>query len=619
MRKRVLRKKILAALAAGVVFCSGHAWAAEDTSQDTNFQFDKIIVTADRVSQTVGEAPANVTVITGAEIKQKGARTLAEVLTGVSGVSVKAYGDTGQAAYAYIFGTERVVVLVDGIRMNLPQGVSSGAGGIDVNTLLLGDNIDRIEIVRGGASTLYGADAVGGVINIITKKGSNSDKTTATVAGGNYGTRLYELSAGGTENKTHWHLTGTKDTTDGQRSNSAYEGKKAALRVDQDLSENEGLHFTYDYYGSHAGMPDGLSAASSAYSLTDFQNVLRHYWSLGYTKQHGAGSRTLRYYDNEQVYSGESYAEVFRHQSTVRALEYQDSAQWSVANLVAWGGEWRQEQVKSTGEQDAWRDRTTKAVYLQNHFQLNTASKLTLGVRRDENNVYGTHWLPQAAYMYQINSKTSYFANWAKTFKAPTFDDLYGYYYSGYMVGNVNLKPESGWTAETGIKSRLSAASELSVSVFKREISDAIEWAYNASSYTWKPENIEQYKATGVNTSIITKLSPQVTTDFGYTYLESCDQTGADVGDPRHSIHLGINVQHENWTQAVYGVYQDKTGTGTSRVGGHFIINANTNYSLKKGTILFLTIKNLLDKPYQEVYDYPASRRTVLFGIKESL
>ena len=165
----------------------------------------------------------------------------------------------------------------------------------------------------------------------------------------------------------------------------------------------------------------------------------------------------------------------------------------------------------------------------------------------------------------------------------------------------------------------MSVVSELSVSLFKREITDAIKWAYNASSYTWTPENINQYKATGVNTSLVTKLSPAVTTDFGYTYLDSCDQTGADVGDPRHSFHLGINIQHESWKQALYGIYQDKTGTGASRVGGHFIINANTNYTLTKDTTLFLTIKNLLDKPYQEVYDYPASRRTVLFGITESL
>ncbi|MBP2649896.1 MAG: cirA 6 [Firmicutes bacterium] len=608
MKNNLLRKKIAVAITVSTVLYASNAWAADDPV----FEFDQVVVTADRITETVGATPANVTVINEAELKNKGARTLADALTGVSGVMVKSYGDTGQAAYPQIFGSDRVVVLVDGIRMNLPQGVSSGAGGIDINTILLGDNIDRIEVVRGGASTLYGADAVGGVINIITKKGSNTDKTTATVAGGNYGARYYELSTGGAEKNTHWQLTGVKDSSDGQRQNSAYEGKNVAFRLDQDLSIGESLNFTYDYYGSHAGLPGSLSSSSA----TDFQDMLRHYWSFGYTKQHIDGSRVLRYYNNDQVYSGYSWGD-FRYKSTVRAFEYQDSAKINNANLLTWGTEWRQDKVESSTEGNGSHDRITNAVYLQNRYTFNKAASLTLGVRRDDNNVYGTHWLPQAAYLYQIDAKTSYFANWAKTFQAPNFDQLYYYSSSswGTYTGNLNLKPESGWTAETGIKSRLSSVSELTVSVFKRNLTDAIKWDSTANTY----ENINQYKATGVNTSIINKLSKKVTTDFGYTYLDSCDQTGADVGDPRHSIHLGINVHDSNWTQAIYGVYQDKTGTGTSRVGGNFIINANTNYSLNKDTTLFLTIKNLLDKQYQQVCDYPASRRTVLLGIKESL
>ncbi|MBP2654568.1 MAG: cirA 6 [Firmicutes bacterium] len=613
MKNRLLRKRIMVALVAGTFLWGSQALAAEDATQDTTFQLDQVTITADRITQTVGETPANVTVITEVELKNKGARTLADALTGVSGIVLKTYGGTGQNAYPYIFGTERVVVLMDGKRMNLPQGVSSGAGGIDVNTILLGDNVDHIEVVRGGASTLYGADAVGGVINIITKKGSSAEKTTATVASGNYGARYYELSTGGQEKNTHWQLSGVKNSGDGQRQNSAYEGKNLSLRLDQDLSASESLNFTYDYYDNHAGMPGSLTYPST----TDFSDILRRNWSIGYTKQHTDGNRTFRYYDNDQVYSGDNSG-VFWHHNTVRAFEYQDSARVNDANLLTWGTEWRQDEVESTSESSTLRDRITRAAYLENQYSFNKAAKMTVGLRRDDNSVYGTHWLPQAGYLYQINAKTSYFANWAKVFKAPTFDDLYYYDGYGYMVGNPDLKPESGWTAETGIKTRLSKISELTVSVFKRDISDAIDWV-NTSGSIWQPININHYKATGLNANIISKVSPNLTTDCGYTYLDSCDQDGADVGDPRHSIHIGVNLQAGKLNQAVYGLYQDKTGLTTSRVSSHFLINFSTKYTLNSATSLFLTVNNLLDKEYQGVYNYPASRRTVLFGVKQTL
>lgn len=608
MRNRLLRRKIAAALAAGTLLCSSQVWAAEDT----NFQLDQVTITAERTNQTVGSTPANVTVITGAELQNKGVRTLADALTGVSGIAVQSYGGAGGKAIPFILGTDRVVVLVDGKRMNLPQGIGVGSGGVDLNTFILGDNIERIEVVHGGASTLYGADAVGGVINIITKKGQSSTQTTTTVAGGNYGGRYYALNTGGQENKTHWLLSGVQDSNDGQRTNSAYKGKNASFRLDQDLAKGESLTFTYDYYGSHAGIPGSLSWPS----LSDFQDILRHNWSLGYVKEHADGSRIFRYYDNDQIYSGENSGS-FWHKNTVRVFEYQDSAKLNAANLLTWGGEWRKDKVVSTGEGNTLRDDITKAVYIQNQYSFNSAAKLTFGLRRDDNSLYGTHWLPQAAYLYQINAKTSYFANWAKVFKAPKFDDLYGD--DGWGdTGNPNLKPETGWTAETGIKSKLSSGSEMTLSVFKRDITDAIRWM-EASDFTFHPQNIDRLKTTGFNASLTTKLSPVTTADFGYTYMDSRDQNGDNIGDPRNSFHIGLNIHDGKLTQSIYGIYKDQSGTTLTQVPGHFIVNTNTNYVISKDTSLFLTINNLFNRQYQDVKNYPANGRTVLLGVKQTI
>lgn len=118
MRTGLFRKRTATLLATAMLISAGQAWAADGPA----FQLDQVTVTADRIVQTVGSTPANVTVIDGAELQNKGARTLADALTGVNGVLVRSYGGPGEKAIPYVLGTDRIVVLVDGKRANLPQG-----------------------------------------------------------------------------------------------------------------------------------------------------------------------------------------------------------------------------------------------------------------------------------------------------------------------------------------------------------------------------------------------------------------------------------------------------------------------------------------------------------------
>ena len=603
MQINVLRKQITVALSIGTLLCTSQGLAAEDAE----FQLDQITVTADRIIQTVGSTPANVTVVTRAELQAKGARNLTEALAGVSGVMVKSYGGAGEKAIPSILGSDRVVVLVDGKRMNLPQGNGIGASAVDLNSFLVSDNVERIEVIRGGASVLYGADSVGGVINIITKQGTGATKITTGIASGSYGGRAYDLSTGGQQGKIHWQVSGLQDASDGQRPNSAYKNNNVTFRLDQEMTANESLTLAFDHYDSHAGMPGQLPGTPN-----DYQDIRRNNWSAAYTKNHGAGSRIFRYYDNSQTYSGYNYGD-FRHQNTVRSFEYQDSARLNNANLVTWGGEWRQEKVDSTNEGTAPHSGITRAVYLQNQVRLNAATSLTLGLRRNDSDIYGAQWLPKMAYLYQPNERTSYFANWGKVFRAPNFDDLYADYGGGY-TGNPDLKPETGWTAEAGVKARLNSANEITLSLFKRELTDAISWSGGT-----KPVNIDRLTSTGLNANLVSKLSPIVTLNAGYTYLDSRKQDNNDVGDPRHSFHVGVTAKKGKLTQTVYGIYQDRTGTGSEEVGSHFVVHTNTSYQLDKDTTVFLTVHNRFDRQYEYVKGYPANGRSFLLGVRRTM
>ena len=494
-KKKLLKKQIVLSLAIGTLFVASPVCVYAD--DDNIFQLDQVEVTANRIEQKVSQSPNDVTIIGGDQLQHKGITNVADALNGVSGVIVESNGGAGGKTIPYILGSDKVVVLIDGKRMNLPQGVAGSHGGVDLSTMMLPGNIDHIEVVRGGGSALYGADAVGGVINIITKKSTGETHSTATVAAGNYGGRLYELTVGGQENKTHWFIGGHQDQNDGQRVNSAYKGKSANIRLDQDLRAGEALSFTYNYYGSHSGNPGSLAYPSS----TDYQNILRHDWSLAYTMGHDDGNRTVRYYDNEQLYSGNVSGSDFRHKNKVRAFEYQDSARLNSANLLTWGGEWRKEEVTSTGEGNATHDGVTKALYIQSQFSASQRATWTAGgaMRRDDNSRYGTHWLPKLSFLYQATPQTSYFANWGKVFKAPSFDDLYGDDGWG-NTGDPNLRPETGWTADMGVKSKLNDTSEATLSIFKREISDAIRWLPDANnSWIYHPYNVDQLTTLGMN------------------------------------------------------------------------------------------------------------------------
>lgn len=606
-KSKLLPQKIAATLAAGTFLLASPVLAAENV-----FQFDQITITADRITQTVAETPENVTVVTNQQIQDKGAKTLAEALTGVSGVTISSYGGLGSKAIPYILGSERVVVMIDGKRMNLPQGIGTKASGIDLNSYLISaDNIERIEVVKGGVSVLYGADAIGGVINIITKKGEGTTHVNTSIAAGNYGGRTYEISAGGQENKTHWQISGLQESTDGQRINSASKDKNFSMRLDQDLTKNEALTFDYDYYGNHAGISGDLLTPTPDY----YQDILRHNWSIAYTKQHNDGNQIVRYYHNDQTYSGDDYG-TFNHRNTVKALEYQDSAKVNKKQLLTWGGEWRTDKVISSIEGNDSHKTTTKAVYLQDQFNMTDKENLTLGLRHDDNSQYGEHWLPKIAFLHQANKNTSYFANWGKVFKAPKFDDLYADY--GTMgKGNPNLKPETGWTTEIGVKSKVSGNTEATLSLFKRDLNDAIDWKYANGQYT--AYNIYHLTATGIDASVISKLSKVTNMDVGYTYLDSRNQNDKWTGDPRNTFHIGFNMHKDKLSQSLYGIFKDKTDT----VSSHFIINTNTNYELDKNTSLFLKINNLFNRQYIELADsyskYPGNSRSFMLGIKHSM
>ena len=185
MKKRLTKGMLMTALICGTIsvlpFGGTVAHAEDATTEESalqGFTLDQIVVTATRMEKKLVDTGANVSVVTAEDFEKKNYQTVTEALENVPGVLVKRKGGEWTNSYIYLNGDDRVLVLVDGRRLNQEKGMNSGRGGLDFMHLPAPEIIERIEIVKGGGSALYGSDAVGGVINIITKR---ADKTTGKI------------------------------------------------------------------------------------------------------------------------------------------------------------------------------------------------------------------------------------------------------------------------------------------------------------------------------------------------------------------------------------------------------------------------------------------------------
>ena len=201
--KKSIRFAVTAALTLGTLSVGGQTYAADQDLSADEHSLGETVVTATRTPIAVRQAPANVAVITAQEIEQNHYRSVSEALEHINGVVVdRASGEE----YIRLNGDDRVVVMVDGVRLNNDQGVVNGRAGVDLRMIPSVKNIKRIEVVKGGGSALYGSDGVGGVVNIITKRATKA-QTEVDLRTGSWGTHSYELSHMGTDGTLSWQLT----------------------------------------------------------------------------------------------------------------------------------------------------------------------------------------------------------------------------------------------------------------------------------------------------------------------------------------------------------------------------------------------------------------------------
>lgn len=610
-------------------------FAAEDLQE---FALDDMVVTATRTESKMVDVPVNTTVISAEKIADRHYLDVADVLKDVPGATVM---DTGVGAYekkVVLNGDERVLVLVDGKRVNIDMGTMSRAS-YDLNQMPDVSLIERIEVVKGHGGALYGSDAVGGVVNIITKKVDHSygkvsmgfgshqardakamytikeGKTGVMVAASKYKQGYHEYKDAKTEANKRWPAAST------------YENEKVSVKLSQELSETSNLELGYDFSKFEGVRSYSTKAKSASFSNKKTNDFYAKYnWTVN-DKDQGF----IQLYRNKYDYynAGDMY-------ETDTGFEAQQNITLSDNNRLVVGASYRKAKALNATSYTAEKSINNKAVFVSDQWEFAPSWTLDAGVRYDKHSTAGSKTTWSAGLNKKFDENSHAYFNWGQVFKAPTLDDLY--YYSYYYddrnkytyesYGNPNLKPEKGDTWTIGYGTKIADKTSVNISYFQSKLEDAIDWdttnSDNASVSIVR--NVDKQKKNGMELSVAHELNDNWDLEASYTYIcvKNNEHGSGYVRDANYIPNMyrfGVRYHDDLWNADLFlrgGSGADKSAYVDSK---YMTLDMSVAYKATKDLSFYAKGYNLFNKAYAEsagidggTYKYPAQGRRFIIG-----
>lgn len=591
---------------------------------------DPVIVTATRYPTRVAETLADVTVITREDIERSARLTLPELLRGLPGLQVTATGGPGQVSGVFIRGanTGQTLVLVDGMRL-----ASATVGTTAIEHLPL-DQIERIEIVRGPASSLYGADAVGGVIQIFTRRGSGEPRVNASAGYGSYGTFIGSAGFAGQSGATRYQLRLGYASSDAfsaianpqnlayNPDDDGYTNRNVTASVSHQFHERleAGVSFFRTNAKTHY---DGVTFDPFFNPITafDFKNrqELQTLAAHARARVTDAWSSTLRVGQSRDALSIHGLDGFTNTPTTDAVTTTQNQAIWQ--NDIATGlgrflaaAEWRRDGVSGTTDYAVSR-RTVWSVLGGWTGGFGPAS-FQANVRYDDNSQFGGKTTGSAAAGYELAPGWRVTAAAGTAFKAPSFNDLYFPFF-----GNPDLKPEKSRNVEAGLRYERGAA-RASIVAYRNAVTDLITIVCDPFFISCAPQNVGEALLRGVTLAGGTDLA-------GWTVAASVDiarseneATGKLLplrAKEYGALRVGRAFGAARFSVELLGVgrrYAD--AANTMPLAGYGLVNLYGEYGFARDWALFAKLVNLFDRDYEIVKDYGTAGRSVFLGVRFS-
>lgn len=647
MGKQLLGRKIISGLILGCSFAWGAGSVfAEEPSEV--FSLGEFVVTASRVNTNKVDTPANINVISRTELEEKNYSDAAEAIGKVPGVNILTSGSKGASMgqdRILINGDDRVLVLIDGRRVNL-----GSSGNYSADWLPPVNTIEKIEVMKGAGSALYGTDAVGGVINIITKKGSDLDSyVSVRAATGSWNTEQYAITAGGSTNNGLGVVVSAGKDRRGNYSyktkqgdvekmpNSGFNTESVNLKLDQKIGLDNRVTMQFEHLNTEGGSPYGYSGVV----FEDRHKRLNNNISLRYDWNESAkNSGYVQLYSNYQsakFLSPNIYNQSDFNEKT-NGLDIQQNFVTDKNNQITAGLQYYKTTAENISMYDGSRDINNKAIFVEDRWKFAESWQLNTGLRMDKHSKYGNEFTPHIAINKKFNEDSNAYLSWGKVFNAPTTDDLYWYQPGGGMFGNPDLDPETGYVLTLGGNTKIGEKTNVSASVFSSKIKDAIDWMYNnPPSFDMQATNVNQEKRRGLELSVNHEFDKHLSAYASYTYVKVEQDFGngyLNNGASKPNIYrAGMNYKNNEWSfdmalTAATGLadtFEGKYGkTAAYTDKSYLTLDLGAQYKINKDAKIFVKGYNLTNARYQDYYGkystgeakYPMPSRSFIVGME---
>ena len=563
----------------------------------------------------------NVSIITSEELSQKGISTVTEALNTISGISTTSQGGKGTLSSVFVQGmaNKYTLLLVDGIRYNDP----SNSSGADFSNLLVGD-IERIEVIKGAQSGVWGADAAAGVINIITKSASKGTHGSAGVEIGSYGHKSFNTSLSHKTDKFDAILSVQRVVEDGFSAQAPW--RKDIDNYEDDSYRNTTINLKTGYWindsnrieaGYHdinaLSSYDGFSFDMSTFTYVSDPNMIQRsdfrqrsgYLNYKYFVANHTIEATLSKstFERKELEAFNSY-DVKNYEAEVPSIEMKDTWKYYDNATLVFGGtyEKRNLDIEYVAQSKEELNENSKALYMNNTNKFSNVI-LTEALRYDKYSDFDDKMTGKVGVKYLFSNDFNIYTNYGTAYKIPNIWEL--------MYSNGDLKPENIQSFNVGLQ-----YAGLTINLFRNEIEDMISW----DSATWNNKNIDGTSVLkGIEISYEQQLFNALLAGANYTYVDAKDEDGDRlVNRPRYqttvyATYLPIKQIAWNINGTHIGSREDSSSNET---GNYFVANTKLTYHVNKNVDVYVKVNNLFDRYYQTVYGYASPERSYYAGIQ---
>ena len=569
----------------------------------------EIVVTATMSRKAVKDCSASVSVVGETDLKATASSNAMNLLNSLPGLFIRKTGDFGRSDVD-IRGIgqrgRRIAVLVDG------RPEKMGLFGCVVTHTFPLDNVERIEVVRGPSSVLYGSEAMGGVVNILTHEPEKKIEMALNSSYGSYNTKQFNLHFGQNLQKFKYFFTLDRRQSDGHRENSDYSGGSFTGKVIYELTENLEISLRGKYFAGKK-----YEAGSIEFPLMDFWNDYERGavdFTLEWTRDKDeALFKAFRNFGHHQFSDGwhsRDYTNGGILRFTTRRIPNNELTAGIEAKDIggksySWpAGEWKKNEI---------------AIFVQDEYVFKEKFILSAGFRLNRDSLYGYELCPHWGIVFQADNNTRLRGMINKGFRSPQLNELYM-----YPAANPDLKPERIWNYEIGLDRRILSWIDFNVSLFRMHGSNLIETGINPSP---PPQflftNTGKFTFTGAELGINARISTKLTSNLFFTYLNPREKT---KGRPGQKWDLSLRFEDKGLFTSLQAQYiTDYFGADFSEnpLPSYLLLNARTAVQLNRFINIILDINNILNADYLIYLDlpglgsgsYPMPKRNISLGV----